>query len=579
MKLEESPYLDVLAASKVQETLELMRRPVDEPVTREVGMEICQRRGLAAMMTGGIASLGSNYILTFDSVDCSTGESLAARQIEIDSQEDVLSAVGQATGDLGRDLVESLASSESHDPLLAAVTTSSLEALQAFSIGMGHRNREGDNAAIPFLQQAVELDPSFAQAHARLGSLYNNVGRDEKGRQHLTRAFELVGEVSEPERFYILTLYYGAVVGDYRKANEICRQWTRTYPGDAPPRIHMAARYRDLGQYEKSLQYGLEATGLPPDDKYAWQNVAKTYVAMGRLDEARETVDAMEEEQLGAGSLATLRAHIAMAAGDEQTLRTEFAADDGTPAEGYNTARLGWFLAGKGRLAEARSLMQHAVNMCQSSGTVPCANYARLGLAQALIDFGFPDAAGDLVSQALEALPTEDVLQEQDDAAWSGILLAELGRRQEAEGLMAALADARPQDTIIQEIFLPIFAALVSLDEADPDGALEALETARPYGRPAVLRARGRSYMELGRPDLAVVELEKLASLTTVYDSVHAQNLSRLWLARAHLANDNSEAARKAYEEFFTLMSEADEGIPLIEKARQEYATIPDGLG
>jgi serine/threonine protein kinase len=197
VKLRESPFLNVYPDEKVRETLEFMERGPDERISKSIGREVCQRQALKAMLTGQIAPLGSKYVVTLEAIDCQTGSSLAMSQVEAASQEDVLAAVGEATTEIRRELGESLASIEKYDAPIDQATTKSLEALKAFDMGQRTRATEGDEAAIPFFQKAIELDPNFALAHGRLGTCYSNTIYEQKAIEHKTRAYELRDRVSE----------------------------------------------------------------------------------------------------------------------------------------------------------------------------------------------------------------------------------------------------------------------------------------------------------------------------------------------------------------------------------------------
>ena len=191
VKLEESPFINVVSDAKIRETLVFMERPEDERLTRRVGQEVCQRQGVKAMMAGEIAALGSSYVVTLSALDCKTGDTLASRQVEASSKEEVLGALGESVTAMRKDLGESLASVEQYDAPIEQATTSSLEALQSFSMAVGERSRDGDAAAIPLFERAIELDPGFVMAYARLGTIYGNLGEAEKSADYLRRAFEL----------------------------------------------------------------------------------------------------------------------------------------------------------------------------------------------------------------------------------------------------------------------------------------------------------------------------------------------------------------------------------------------------
>ncbi|HEU5451655.1 MAG TPA: serine/threonine-protein kinase, partial [Terriglobales bacterium] len=131
--LQQSPYLNVVPEQKVQKTLKLMNQPADTRITSDVGREICQRNGVKAMLVGSISSLGSQYVLTLTAVNATTGDTLADAQQQAGRKEEVLNALGKAASEVRKKLGESLASVEKFDKPLPEATTSSLEALKAYT--------------------------------------------------------------------------------------------------------------------------------------------------------------------------------------------------------------------------------------------------------------------------------------------------------------------------------------------------------------------------------------------------------------------------------------------------------------
>ncbi|MGH9862633.1 MAG: protein kinase domain-containing protein, partial [Candidatus Acidiferrales bacterium] len=295
VKLEESPFLNIVPERRVQETLRMMNRAPEERVVGAVAREVCQREGVKAYLEGSIASLGSQYVVTLNALNCATGDSLAREQVEASTKEEVLKALSKAAGSLRGKLGESLASVEKFDTPIEAATTSSLEALKAFSLGGAERAQGRELEAIPFFKRAIELDPNFAMAYARLGTIYGNIGEFELSRQNKSQAFERRDRVSEPERLYISAHYYNSVTGEIEKAREIYELWTRTYPRDTVPYTNLSVIYSDLGQYEKQLEAAQKAKELDPNSPFAYANLAGAYMALNRYAEAK----AIQEEKLG----------------------------------------------------------------------------------------------------------------------------------------------------------------------------------------------------------------------------------------------------------------------------------------
>ena len=155
------------------------------------------------MLSGSIASLGSQYVVTLNAMNCQTGDSLAQEQAQSSSKEQVLTALGVAASKLRGELGESLASIQKFDVPIDQVTTSSLEALKAFAMGNAEFDQEREMQSLPFYKRAVELDPNFAWVYARMGTIYSNAGENEKAIEAKRKAYELRDRVSEREKLYI----------------------------------------------------------------------------------------------------------------------------------------------------------------------------------------------------------------------------------------------------------------------------------------------------------------------------------------------------------------------------------------
>jgi hypothetical protein len=133
VQLRQSPFMNILPEQQVQATLRLMGRQAMEPLTPEVGAEICQRNGAKALLSGSIASIGSRYLLTLSAQDCVSGAIVAEEQVNAESKDDVITALGNAVSAFREKLGESLASIQRYDQKIEMATTTSLEALKAYS--------------------------------------------------------------------------------------------------------------------------------------------------------------------------------------------------------------------------------------------------------------------------------------------------------------------------------------------------------------------------------------------------------------------------------------------------------------
>ena len=229
-QLAQSPFLNILSDQQIQQTLKYMNQAPTARLTIDLARQVCQRTQSTAVLDGSIAQIGSTYNLVLNAVNCATGETLATAQAEASDKNQVLGSLGNVAADIRGKLGESLASIHKFNTPIEQATTSSLEALKAYSSGIQARRDKGDDVSEPFFKQAVNLDPNFAMANAVLGQVSANMGEREIGIQYMQKAYDLRDRASDLERFYIESHYYENVTGEQQKAIQVYEQWAQTYP-------------------------------------------------------------------------------------------------------------------------------------------------------------------------------------------------------------------------------------------------------------------------------------------------------------------------------------------------------------
>ena len=333
VQLAQSPFLNILSDARVRATLKLMAKPRGTKLTPEVARDLCQRADAKAYVSGAIASLGSQYVIGLDAVNCKTGDVLAQEQVTADNKEHVIRALGAATTKLRGKLGESLSTVEKFDTPMDQVTTPSLEALKAVSEGRKILQEQGSAAAIPFFNHAIELDPNFAAAYSALGISYSNLREPGLASQNLTKAYDLRDRVSERERFRISATYYLLVTGELDKAIETYEMWAKTYPRNGEPYGNLGVDYSYLGQYEKAVAASLEDLRLNPGSAAAFTNLVGLYAALDRLDEAKTKYKEAVEHKVDNPFLHGNRYGVAFLEGDTAEMKRQVAATSGKPGE------------------------------------------------------------------------------------------------------------------------------------------------------------------------------------------------------------------------------------------------------
>ena len=357
--LEQSPYLNVFPEGKARQTLRFMGRPPDDRINLETGREICQRVGVKAMLTGAIANHGAQYIVTLQALNAATGDILARADAEAADKHDVLNALHRADSQLRSKLGESLASVQKYDKMLSEATTPSLEALQAFTMGDWKHAGGDEMGALPDYQRAIQLDPNFATAYARLGTVYNNLGQSALSEENRKKAFELRDRTSEREKLYIMSHYY-ADSGQYDKGITALELYEQTYPRDSTPANNLSNIYNMLGQYENALLKARKAVELEPDSISGYENLALAYAGLNRMEEAKATLLSALQRAPSNSGVHSFLAGIAWNQNDSTKLEEELSAAEAGAADGQVIAleMRAALAAGRGQYKQMRAFMQ-----------------------------------------------------------------------------------------------------------------------------------------------------------------------------------------------------------------------------
>jgi len=576
VQLEQSPFLNLVPESRIQEALRYMGRPASERITSDVAREICLREGVKAMLTGSITSLGSHYVITVGAVNAQTGDSLAREQVEAAGKEQVLKSLDQAASSLRQKLGESLSSVQQFATPLEQATTSSLDALKEYSLGQAEHLKTNDEAAIPHLKRAVEIDPNFATAYAVLGICFSNLGEAKQSVDLLKKAYDLRERASEREKLYILAHYYGEGTGEVEKEIEVYEQWNHTYPRDTIPLTNLALEYGGIGLDEKSLAVASEAMRLDPKDHYAYMHAAWAYLSLNRYEEAKSVADQAVAQKLDAGAIHSVLFHIAFIRGDQAAMQRELSWAAGTADEPF----LLLFKAGAedslGKIKISRDTWQQAISSANRHGRKEFASIMKAIEAVRDAAYGYSDIARQEASEALR-LPGERGTRE-----LAALALAQIGDAAKGEKLVEDLTREFPNDTLLIAAHLPAVRALIDLRQNKPAEAIAALEPARKYemgtggGAPNFwpIHVRGQAYLRLHDGAKAAAEFQKILDHRGALATSELYPLSQLNLARAYALQGNSTKARTAYQDFFALWKDADPEVPVLLQAKSEYAKL-----
>jgi serine/threonine protein kinase/tetratricopeptide (TPR) repeat protein len=573
--LQQSPFLNVLSDDKVGETLKLMNRSPHDRQTRDVAREICLRTGSKAMLAGSIAALGSHFPVTLKAINCQSGDSLGATEVEAESQEKVLAALGPAATELRSKLGESLASIHRFDKPLEQVTTSSLEALKAYTEGLKISNEKGNMEALPFLKRALELDATFAAAYVDLGTSYSNLGQGSLARENFKKAYELRERVSQREKYEITTSYFGSVTGELEKAAQQYELLIHDYPRDPSAHNNLGVVCSVLGQHEKAAALLREELPFDQDASATYGNLALEYMALNRLDEAKATIDQALARKLDVFAVRFAIYHLAFLQNDPAAMKEQVSWARGKPgSEDYLLYAQSRTEAYYGRLPKAREFTRQAVDSAMQNDAREVAASYEAYAAVREAEFGDKVHAHQEATAALALFP-----EGQDVRLWAALALAQIGDAQQSQRLVDQLNNNFPNDTVVQGYWLPSIRAALEVTPGNASKAIELLQAANSYelGGPSLLLpafVRGQAHLLARNGMAAAAEFQRVLDHRGIVLNQPFGALVHLQLGRAYAMAGDPTKAKAAYQDFLALWKDADPDIPILKQAKAEYAKL-----
>ena len=579
VQLEQSPFLNLVSDQRIADTLKQMEQSAGTRLNKDIARQLCQRVNAKAVIDGTIASLVPQYVLGLMAANCRTGETLAQEQVTASDKQHVLETLAKAASELRGKLGESLASVQKFDTPLEQATTSSLEALQAYTLGQrAHVEKYDPAAAIALFQRAISLDPKFAMAYSALGLDYGNLGQAALGAENQAKAYELRDRVGEREKFYITSHYYHFVTGELDKAAKTYRLWAETYPLDQVPLTDLGYMDGQTGQYDQALVESQRAFELDPS-AIGYAAVVGGHLSLNQLSQAKATVAEAQARHQDSYLNHLNLYQVAFLEHDDAGMKREADWGMGKPGVEDAVLYLGSLTAGySGQLKKARDLSRRAAaSALRADEKETAAGYLMdAALRESL--FGNATEARQGAAAALAVSTNRDV------QAAAALAYAFAGDVQHAETIAADLARHFPLDTIVQFNYLPEIRGQIKLIKGDASEALALLEPASSYelGYPAQtiylnlypVYVRGQAYLAAHKGSEAAAEFQKIVDTPGAVQNEPIGGLAHLQLGRAYQLAGDKAKAHASYQDFLALWKDADPDIPILKEAKAEYEKL-----
>jgi serine/threonine protein kinase/tetratricopeptide (TPR) repeat protein len=578
VELEQSPLLTLVSDERIRETLKLMDRPPNTKVDAAAAREVCQRIQGNVVLGGSISKLGTRYLIGLEAVDCSSDDSIATEQADTANKEGVLKAVDLVAARVRNRLGESRQSTQKFSTPIETATTSSLQALQAFSLGWKIQGQTGNAAAIPFFQRAIKLDRNFAMAYAGLGICYSNLSEPTRASEQFRHAYQLSDNISEREKLLLQAEYYSFVTGELEKADSILLLWQETYPHDFVPYGDLGNDAITLGRYRLALEKTRECLRLNPGSGTAYGNLIEIYAALRQFDDAKAVYLQSVERRLDIPMAHFNRYGVAFVQQDADEMRRQmdWAASE---QEG------GWLLfaqsqteAFAGRLQNFRVLCRRACDVAQRNDLKEMAALWKITMALVEAEFGL---RGNARANLIATLPASSG---RDVQVLAALAFARAGDSIRARKIANQLSQKFPVNTTLNNYWLPTIRAAIELDNKHPTKAIELLQKTQAYelGDPPPFQQgtlypvyiRGQCYLLLDKGQEAADQFKTMLENAGIVRNFPLLALAHLGIARAYARSNNKEKSRAAYRDFLKLWKAADADVPVLLQAQAEYAKM-----
>jgi eukaryotic-like serine/threonine-protein kinase len=576
VELSQSPFLSVLSDEQIQQGLQMMGQKADAKLTPNVARELCLRTSSKAVLEGSIAQVGSQYLLILKTVNCSNGQLMTSSEVQASDKNHVLEALRNLAVETRSNLGESLASIQQFDLPLERVTTSSLEALKAFSV---YAHGGGLVPAFPTLLHVIELDPNFTEAYAQLADAYSAAGEPELASEYAQKAFDRRANVSEQERLGISSAYYYYTLGDLDQELRTDRVAQEMYPRSWGPWNDASATWRLLGEHERALRESQEALRLNANAVNPYLNVGSALLCLERTEEARQIGLRALEHGIDAPGMRLLLYQVAFLQNDTNEMRRQIAPLVGeTGKEVVMDALLAQSSTETyfGHLSSGLKFSTRAYQKAHKSKFYEMAAQVRVLDALREAEFGKSVWARNDVRKALVLSFGRNV------KLFGSLALARAGDVSRAEALANELETKFGSNTLMQKYWLPTIRASIALAHNKPEEALDLLnlgsyefsDTQSLVGNLYPVYVRGQAYLGMHQGKAAAAEFQKFFDHRSIVLNSPLGALARLGLARAYSLQGDTVRARMAYHDFLDLWKDADIGVPALEQAKGEYAKL-----
>ncbi|MGZ4789721.1 MAG: protein kinase domain-containing protein [Terriglobales bacterium] len=541
--LEQSNAVTIFPPSRQRAAVHAIGDAASGKVDANVGSRICVREGIPLLITGEISRVKDEYLLAVRVLNPSDQRVLMVHTEQAPQKNAVLSALGSAAREVRLDIGEQRLALEKSDKLPEQITTSSLRALQLYSLARNEHLNGNYDAAIALYTDAIRHDPEFALAYARLSTVYRNLGDRGSARSNMDEAIRLLDHVTDRERYTLLGLS-AAYDEDYQQAVDNLLVLTKLYPEDANGHFYLALCFLLQHKLDDALVEANKATKLDPSPQ-AYNNLAEVLLAQNKFQEVVDLLHANPPLQYEGG---LVKAYLGLGQIDkaqEEVDRLLATHDEQAHARAAE-AQLKIYLM--------RGEWDKAGNLLQQTGAVgkdPVPTRV-LTLAALALQKGGRSQAGTLLRNAESQIPATDSLY----AAFP-VLASQAGESRLTAKVLRAV-DAKLEKRNIQRLnaYRDLLRGAMALNDGQSKKAVTYLQSARTNWDDILVRdSYAHALLESGQWADAEREFREISQLRGLALGDNPVALivwksSPYWLARTLEAAGDRTQSERLYREF-----------------------------
>jgi len=580
--IEQSKRINIYPRNKVLEVLTRMQIDSVETIDVPLAMEISERENIKAVLHLSISELGGTYLLIADLLDPYTGVTVRSRQVKASGKEQILQALDDLAKIILKDLGESLQNIHLRTVPLIRASTSSLDALRCMTKAYYHSGDSDEKYRL--YQEAIELDPEFALAHAELGWWYYSINNRTLGEEHCTKALSLLDRLTDNE-----SLWIQAIIPEMRgNREEADTRWDlllNEFPNSYEGWFRKGYNYMMMGLYEESIKALTKAADIYKEkDPWVLINIATCY---SQLQFHKQAIDFyLEAFQVDPGQLTDANINnefgfTYVQVGEPEKARDVFEemikGNDEDKAKGYRSLAL--LSMYTGQFSEAIQYIQKSTLLNKALGNSLSELRNRLYLAKMYQLKGMENEFYQELNQI-----NETIYSVASEPIWYlilGKMYVRSGEYQIPELLLNEMASRSNEGNKWDEAANIILKGELELTRGNLSVAKELLETA------SILRIDGYSleslahfYRSTGDLEKAIEVYENITGLLTSigWESQECWVRAHLSLGELHKEIGNTEQAMHWYQRFLSIWKDADEDLPDFIEAKSRLEELQGGI-